>query len=97
MELYEFTVRVQQLLADLSAGSRLLTTQIVIPRERGQSADAVKWTMSEFARDVYVSVAESSGRHAWIVTLEGSFDALVACMYTALTNHEKSMKTNRFG
>lgn len=98
MEVYEFEVRVQQLLTQLSRGNRLLTTQIVVPESRGETADTVRWTIRKAApADVYVSVAKASGRSAWVVTLEGAFDSLISCMYAVLTNHEKELNTNRFG
>lgn len=98
METYEFVVQVQALLANIGQGRRLLNTSIVVPRERNQTADAVKWAIREHApSDVWVTVQEASGRYAWIVKLEGSFDSLVQCLYAVLTNHEKEMRTNRFG
>lgn len=98
MEMYEFEVRVQQLLIQLGKGRRTLATQIIVPKERGETADTVKWTVRQHAsQDVYVSVAQASGRDAWIVNLEGAFDSLITCMYAVLTNHEKEMNTNRFG
>lgn len=98
MEMYEFEVRVQQLLVQLSKGERLLHTTIIVPETRGETADVVQWSIRESApRDVRISVAKAGGRRAWIVTLEGPFDSLIACMYAALTNHEKEMRTSRMG
>lgn len=98
MDTFEFEVRVQQLLDQLSKGGRLLRTTIVVPETRGETADTVQWSVRESApRDVYVSVAKAGGRRAWIVTMEGPFDSLIACMYAMLTNHEKEMKTSRMG
>lgn len=98
MEMYEFEVRVQQLLTQLGKGHRVLATQIIVPKERGVSADTVEWTIRHHApQGVYVTAAQASGRDAWVVNLEGAFDSLITCMYAVLTNHEKEMNTNRFG
>lgn len=98
MEVYEFESKMRELLAQLATGQRYLVTTIVVEKQKRQSADAVKWALSEkFPRDVLIDIRESSGRFAWIVTISGPFDSLTACLYWALTSHEMEMKNYRFG